>query len=143
VSAAPVQEPAAPEVAHESLDRLLREPAEPGLVQRRPRARDEGVIRGSLLRRAWGLVGIVSAALVMGGFFLVLLQGGWSFHDPTGPGTEIVVAFAIIYLPFLQDIFDTGSLPLWQVALGAPFPFAVWGVDELRRRRDRRTAVVA
>lgn len=174
---------------------LSREPAEPGLMQRPPRARGEGVIRGSLLRRAWGLVGIVSAALVMAGFFVVLVRGGWSFHDATEPGTalhetyvqattvawlgivacqvgtviaartqiaslrsigffsnprliwaigaEIVLTFAIIYVPFLQDLFDTGSLSLGQVALVVPFPFVVWGVDELRRWRDRRSGVVA
>ncbi|QWZ08836.1 cation-transporting P-type ATPase [Nocardioides panacis] len=68
---------------------LSREPAEPGLMQRPPRPRSEGVIRGSLLWRAWGLVGIVSALLVLGGFFTVLVQGGWAFHDPTGPGTPL------------------------------------------------------
>ncbi len=68
---------------------LSREPGEPGLMQRPPRGRGEGVIRGSLLWRAWGLVGIVSAALVLVGFFVVLVHGGWSFHDPTGVGSPL------------------------------------------------------
>src|SRR6185437_7949717 len=36
---------------------LGREPAEPGVMQRRPRARSEGVIRRDMLVRAWGLLG--------------------------------------------------------------------------------------
>ncbi|MEP7088510.1 MAG: cation-transporting P-type ATPase [Nocardioidaceae bacterium] len=72
---------------------LSREPGEPGLMQRPPRARGEGVIRGSLLWRAWGLVGIVSAALVLLGFFVVLLHAGWSFHDATGVGTPLHGAY--------------------------------------------------
>jgi magnesium-transporting ATPase (P-type) len=171
---------------------LSREPGEPGLMQRIPRARGEGVIRGSLLWRAWGLVGVVSAALVLLGFFVVLLNGGWAFHDATGAGShlhgvyvqattvawlgivacqvgtamaartqlaslrsvgffsnplllwaigaELLMTAAIIYVPVLQRVFDTAALPLWQVALVVPFPFVVWGVDEARRWRVRRTS---
>jgi magnesium-transporting ATPase (P-type) len=51
---------------------LSREPAEPGTMQRPPRPQSEGVIRSAMLGRAWGTMGVVSAALVLGGFFLVL-----------------------------------------------------------------------
>ena len=68
---------------------LSREPVEPGTMDRPPRARSEGVIRGSLLLRAWGFLGVISAALVLAGFFLTLSHGGWHLHDATGPGTPL------------------------------------------------------
>jgi calcium-translocating P-type ATPase len=68
---------------------LGREPAEPGLMRRPPRPRGQGVIHGQMLLRAWGLLGGVSALLVMAGFFLTLSTGGWRPGDPTGPGTAL------------------------------------------------------
>jgi calcium-translocating P-type ATPase len=168
---------------------LSREPAEPGLMQRPPRPSSEGVIRGALLWRAWGLVGVVSAVLVLAGFFAVLVEGGWTLHASVGIasplhhvyvqattvawlgivacqvgtaiaartqvaslrsigffsnplllwaiGAELLFTAAIVYAPFLQPVFDTAALSWWQVALVLPFPFIVWGVDELRRWRAR------
>ncbi|HEX5205668.1 MAG TPA: cation-transporting P-type ATPase, partial [Actinoplanes sp.] len=51
---------------------LGRERAEPGLMDRPPRSPRDGVIDRRLLLRAWGLLGIVSAALVTAGFFWTL-----------------------------------------------------------------------
>ncbi|HST40875.1 MAG TPA: cation-transporting P-type ATPase [Conexibacter sp.] len=68
---------------------LGRDPAEPGTMQRPPRGRDESVITGAMLRRAWGFLGLISAALVMAGFFAVLLDGGWSLGDPVGDGAPL------------------------------------------------------
>ena len=68
---------------------LGREPAEPGLMERNPRPRSEGVVRGAMLARAWLFVGLISAALEMAGFFWVLTRAGWSPGDPTGPGTPL------------------------------------------------------
>ncbi|MDG6107314.1 cation-transporting P-type ATPase [Dactylosporangium aurantiacum] len=68
---------------------LGREPAEPGLMRRPPRPREENVIQARLLVRAWGLLGGVSAVLVMTGFLLTLHAGGWHPGDPTGPGTAL------------------------------------------------------
>ncbi len=68
---------------------LGREPAEPGLMARPPRARDEGVIRRSMLIRAWLVLGAVSAALVVGGFLFVMLRAGWSPGDDTGSGSAL------------------------------------------------------
>lgn len=56
---------------------LSREPAEPGIMARPPRPRNEGVIRGAMLARAWLFLGAIVAALQMGGFFYVLLKAGW------------------------------------------------------------------
>jgi len=68
---------------------LGREPAEPGSMSRPPRAPTVGVIDRRLLMRAWALLGLVSAALVTGGFFLTLWRAGWHPGDPTGAGTQL------------------------------------------------------
>jgi calcium-translocating P-type ATPase len=65
---------------------LGREPAEPGLMERRPRRRGEGVIQPPMLVRAWLFLGVLSAAFALGGFFYVLHRGGWSPGDATGSG---------------------------------------------------------
>lgn len=53
-------------------------------------------------------------------------------------GADVVLTAAIVYVPPLQSVFDTTALPLWQVALVLPFPFLVWGADEVRRWNARR-----
>jgi magnesium-transporting ATPase (P-type) len=60
---------------------LGREPAEPGTMARPPRGRGERLITTGLLRRAWLVLGLTSAVLVMIGFLAVLLQAGWSPGD--------------------------------------------------------------
>jgi calcium-translocating P-type ATPase len=164
---------------------LSREPAEPGLMDRPPRPRRQGVISGGMLARAWGFLGLISATLVMAAFFLTLWRAGWHSGLPTGPGTplnhayrqattvawlgivacQIGTAFAVrtdhaslrqiglftnrpllagiavalafaaapVYLPALQGVFGSAALSPAQLAAVAPFPFVVWGADELRR----------
>jgi calcium-translocating P-type ATPase len=72
---------------------LGREPAEPGLMQRKPRPRSEGVIDRSLIFRAWVFLGLIEAALVLAGFFYVLLQAGWSPGDEVGSGSPLHNAY--------------------------------------------------
>ncbi|PBC75858.1 calcium-translocating P-type ATPase [Streptomyces sp. TLI_235] len=169
---------------------LGRERAEPGLMDRPPRPRGEKVIQRSMLARAWGFLGLISACLVMSGFLLTLTLGGWHPGDPTGPGTalhltyqqattvtwlgivscqigtafaarteraslrsigvlsnrqlligigfSLAFAAAIVYLPPLHHVFGTAALGPAQLAIVAPFPFVVWGADELRRALVRR-----
>ncbi|HSC51103.1 MAG TPA: cation-transporting P-type ATPase [Gaiellaceae bacterium] len=169
---------------------LGSEPAEPGLMRRPPRRPSEGVIGRELLFRAWVVLGLVEAALVMFGFFFVLLHGGWSPGDATGSGSalhgtyltattmtfagivvcqigtavaartqraslrqvgfftnrllllgiasELLFAAAIVYVPALQGVFGTAPLHGLELAILAPFPFVVWGADELRRAARRR-----
>jgi calcium-translocating P-type ATPase len=171
---------------------LGREPAEPGLMERPPRPRSEGVIRRSLLYRAWVFLGLIEAGLVLAGFFWVLVRAGWSPGDDTAAGTplhddylrattmtfagivacqigtavaarteraslrsvgvftnpmlvwgilfEVVFCAAVVYVPFLQDVFGTTALGPAEVALLATFPLVVWGADELRRALARRRA---
>ena len=169
---------------------LSREPAEPGLMDRPPRTRGQGVISARMLARAWGFLGVISAMLVMTGFLLTLLRAGWHPGDATGAASplheayrqattvswlgivacQIGTAFAvrtehaslrsvgvltnkpllgaigfalafaavIVYLPALHGLFGTEALSLSQVAVVAPFPFIVWGADEIRRWLRRR-----
>jgi calcium-translocating P-type ATPase len=63
---------------------LGREPPEPGLMSRAPRSPGESVITKQMLVRAWCFLGGISAALVLGGFFLVLLRAGWRPGDAVG-----------------------------------------------------------
>jgi magnesium-transporting ATPase (P-type) len=171
---------------------LGREQAEPGIMQRPPRPRSEGVIRRSLLFRAWVFLGLIEAALVLAGYFYVLLEAGWSPGDETGSGSrlhddylrattmtfagivacqvgtavaartervslrsigffsnpmllwgiafELVFTAAIVYVPFLQDVFGTAALGWNELAILATFPLIVWGADELRRARLRSRA---
>ena len=72
---------------------LGREPAEPGAMDRPPRPRSEGVIQKQMLVRAWLALGLVSAVLVLGGFFFVLWTAGWRPGDPTGVGTPLHHAY--------------------------------------------------
>ena len=173
---------------------LGRERAEPGLMDRPPRPRSEKVIQRSMLARAWGFLGLISACLVMGGFLLTLTLGGWHPGDPTGAGStlhpvyqqattvtwlgivtcqigtafaarteraslrsvgvlgnrqllvgigfSLAFAAAIVYLPPLHHVFGTAALGPAQLATVAPFPFVVWGADELRRALVRRRTTV-
>ncbi|WP_330180557.1 cation-transporting P-type ATPase [Nocardia sp. NBC_01503] len=68
---------------------LGREPAEPGLMDRPPRPPSESVVRPNMLLRGYGLLGGVSAVLVLAGFFLTLYTGGWRPGADTGPGSDL------------------------------------------------------
>ncbi len=172
---------------------LGTEPAEPGVVDRPPRPRSENIVSRAMLTRAWLWLGLLEAALVTGGFFVVLTAAGWSPGDPTGSGSalhhdylvattmtfagitacqvgtafaartssaslrqigvlsnplllygiafELLFAAALIYLPPLQDLFGTAALSPVHLAILLPFPFLVWGSDELRRWWLRREAM--
>jgi magnesium-transporting ATPase (P-type) len=55
-------------------------------MARPPRERTQNVIDASMLTRAWGLLGGISAVLVMGVFLLTLQQGGWRLGDDVSVG---------------------------------------------------------
>ena len=169
---------------------LGREPAEPGLMQRPPRPRSEGVIRPPMLLRAWLFLGLICAILAMAGYFFVLLRAGWHPGDPVGRGHplhhayvtattmtffgmiagqigtafaartdraslrsvgvfsnrlllwgiafELMLAAVLIYVPLFQSLLATAALGPAELLFALPFPFIVWGADELRRYLIRR-----
>jgi len=178
---------------------LSREPAEPGIMARPPRRRDEGVIRPVMLLRAWGILGLLAAGLTMTAFFVTLTRAGWRPGDPVGAGSplrsayreattvtflaivscqigtamaartehaslravgvftnrallagvafEIAFALAVVYTPGLGPLLGNEPVSPENLLILMPFPFLMWGADELwrawRRRRpteDRRSA---
>jgi magnesium-transporting ATPase (P-type) len=68
---------------------LSHEPAEPGLMDRPPRRRTQGVIDRAMLLRARAFLGLISAALVLAGYFLTLRHAGWHQGAATGAGTPL------------------------------------------------------
>jgi calcium-translocating P-type ATPase len=63
------------------------------------------------------------------------------FSNPlllAGIGAELILAAAIIYVPFLQKLLSTAALSPHLILITAPFPFIVWGADEVRRSLLRR-----
>lgn len=109
---------------------LGRAPAEPGLMSRPPRRR-ENVIDRRLLLRAWGIMGLVAAALVLAAFFAVLLRAGWHWGADVSEGSPL-------HRAYLQSVFGTAGLPLWVVLMMLPFPVLVWFADEFYRWVGRR-----
>ncbi len=66
-------------------------------------------------------VGITSNPLLLAGIF-----------------AELALAAAIIYVPVLQTLLATAALPAHLLLITVPFPFIVWGADEIRRYLLRR-----
>jgi calcium-translocating P-type ATPase len=64
-----------------------------------------------------------------------------------GVGFELVLAAILIYVPPFQEALGMAALPPHYLAILLPFPFIVWGADELRRyvirRRSRRVPLRA
>ncbi len=70
---------------------------------------------------------------------------GWTTNPLLlwGIAFELVFAAALIYLPPLQSVFGTSALGAGDLALLATYPVIVWGADELRRARLRRSRPLA
>ncbi len=169
---------------------LGQERAEPGIMDRPPRSRSQGIITRGMLVRAWLFLGLIAAALSMGAYFYVLLRAGWRPNDPVGEGDplhhayqqattmtfvsmvvaqigtafaarteraslrsvgvfsnrlllwgiafELALAALLVYTPVFQGLLGTAALPLQDLLVLLPFPFVVWGADELRRYLLRR-----
>ncbi len=56
---------------------LGTEPPEPGLMEKRPRSRDERLLSPALFMRAYGFLGVIEGILSLGGFFFVYWLSGW------------------------------------------------------------------
>jgi magnesium-transporting ATPase (P-type) len=55
-----------------------------------------------------------------------------------GIAFELALAAAIVYLPPLQSLLATAPLRPTDLLVALPFPFIVWGADEIRRLLIRR-----
>ncbi|MGO8870048.1 MAG: cation-translocating P-type ATPase [Acidimicrobiales bacterium] len=58
-----------------------------------------------------------------------------------GIAFELALAAILIYTPSIADVLGMAPLPPRLIALTLPFPFIVWGADELRRYLIRRRSV--
>jgi calcium-translocating P-type ATPase len=54
---------------------------------------------------------------------------------------ELALAAVFVYAPPMQDLLGTAALPAHFLALLIPYPFIVWGADELRRWLVRQREV--
>ena len=55
-----------------------------------------------------------------------------------GIGFSLAFAAVLVYVPAMYGTFGTAALAPAQLAIVAPFPFVVWGADEIRRAIQRR-----
>lgn len=60
-----------------------------------------------------------------------------------GIAFELALAALLIYVPPFQSILATAALSPTELLFALPFPFIVWGADELRGWALRRRALVA
>jgi len=58
------------------------ERAEPGVMERPPRKRGEGIIDRHVLFRGYVFFGLIETVLVSGAFFTILYSGGWTLGTP-------------------------------------------------------------
>ena len=56
-----------------------------------------------------------------------------------GIAFELVFAAVLVFVPGISDLFGMAAPPAEALLLTLTFPPIVWGVDELRRRRARRS----
>lgn len=172
---------------------LGAEAPEPGVMQRKPRDRNERLLNRKTLSKAYLFLGPIQAAAAMSAFYFLYLTNGWrpgmemaatglvyvtatamtlgavvttqignGFAQRTnvesifkvgffsnrlllwGILSECVVLVALVYIPFLQDVFHTGPLgPTDWAFLIALIPTLLIA-DEIRkyfvRRKLRRQA---
>jgi Ca2+-transporting ATPase len=172
---------------------LGAEAPEPGIMQRKPRDRNERLLNRKTLSKAYLFLGPIQAAAAMSAFYFMYLTNGWRpgmEMAATGPVyvtatamtlgavvttqigngfaqrtnvesifkvgffsnrlllwgilSECVVLVALVYIPFLQDVFHTGPLgPIDWAFLIALIPTLLIA-DEIRkyfvRRKLRRQA---
>ena len=68
---------------------------------------------------------------------------GRRLHEPSaalGDRFELVLAAILIYVPPFQSLLATAALSPTELLFALPFPFIVWGADELRRYLIRTRA---
>ena len=116
---------------------LGRERPEPGLMERPPRPRSENVVTREMLLRAWGVLGTVSALLVLGGFFSVLLRAGWQPGDDVGSGSALShayhVATAVTFAGIVSCQIGTAMAARTELVSGLRIGFTtnrllLWGI---------------
>ncbi|MHB1464320.1 MAG: cation-translocating P-type ATPase [Thermoleophilia bacterium] len=67
------------------------ERAEPDILRRPPRSRQERLVDRHMLFHTWIFLGLIEAALVMAGYFWVLYAGGWHWGLPLASDDHLYV----------------------------------------------------
>jgi sodium/potassium-transporting ATPase subunit alpha len=70
---------------------LGAEPSEPDVMERRPRKRSERLLNLPTLLRAYGWLGMIEAALSLGGYFFVFWLAGWHSGMPLPDSGRVYV----------------------------------------------------
>ncbi|MEC4890224.1 MAG: cation-transporting P-type ATPase [Nitrospira sp.] len=113
---------------------LGADPPQPGIMNVPPRPRTERLLTGRLLMRTYFFLGLNSAVLAMGGFFLYLFANGWTWGAPLDWASPLykeatTVTFAGIVLAQVANVFACRSDRLSVARLGwLTNPFILWGI---------------
>jgi P-type Ca2+ transporter type 2C len=111
---------------------LGTEPPEPGLMDKPPRARDEHLITGALLRRAYLVLGPFQAAIVMGAFWLAYramgVEAGWTELPASGRvyAAATAAALAAVVTTQIGNLFAHRSERASIVTIGWTTNPLVW-----------------
>lgn len=103
-------------------------------MDRPPRPRTERLLSRALLLRAYLFLGLIEAAIAMGGFFLYLLARGWTWGQPLDWSSALYkeatsVTFAGIVLAQVANVFACRSARHSISRLGwTTNPLILWGV---------------
>ena len=113
---------------------LGAEPPHPGIMDVPPRPRTERLLSTPLLLRAYLFLGLNSALLAMGGFFLYLLANGWTWGvhlEWSSPllQSATTVTLAGIVLAQVANVFACRSARLSAFRVGwRTNPLIYWGI---------------
>ena len=113
---------------------LGAEAPHPGIMDVPPRPRHERLLTVPLLFRTYFFLGLNSACLAMGGFFLYLFANGWSWGAPLDWSSPLykeatTVTFAGIVLAQIANVFSCRSDRLSVARFGwFSNPLILWGV---------------
>ena len=113
---------------------LGADPPQPGIMNAPPRPRTERLLTTRLLLRTYFFLGLNSAVLAMGGFFLYLFANGWTWGAPLSWSSTLykeatTVTFAGIVLAQVVNVFACRSDHLSVTRLGwFTNPLILWGI---------------
>ena len=113
---------------------LGAEPPHPGVMDVPPRPRTERLLNAQLLLRTYFFLGLNSAVLAMGGFFLYLFTNGWTWGAPLSWSSPLykeatTVTLSGIVLAQIANVFACRSDRLSLTGLGwFTNPLILWGI---------------
>jgi sodium/potassium-transporting ATPase subunit alpha len=113
---------------------LGADPPQPGMMNVPPRPRTERLLNRHLLLRAYFFLGLNSAVLAMGAFFLYLFTQGWMWGTPLNWSSTLykeatTVSLAGIVLAQVANVFACRSDRISAVKLGwFSNPLILWGI---------------